>query len=160
MSPRAASRLETLGFGRVFDYVAGKADWMAAGLPVEGTEADRPRAASVVRRQVPTCRLEELVGEVRRRTGDAGWDTCVVVNDGCVVLGRLRKRELESSDPNAPAEQVMQSGPATFRPSAPLESVLERMRDRKLESLLITTPDGVLVGVAYRKDVERAIDAA
>ena len=35
MSPRAAWRLESLGFARVYDYVAGKADWMAAGLPTE-----------------------------------------------------------------------------------------------------------------------------
>ena len=36
MSPRAACRLESLGFGEVYDYVAGKLDWMAAGLPTEG----------------------------------------------------------------------------------------------------------------------------
>jgi hypothetical protein len=29
MSPRAASRLESLGFTQVNDYVAGKADWVA-----------------------------------------------------------------------------------------------------------------------------------
>jgi len=32
MSPRAASRLESLGFRDVYDYAAGKADWFAAGL--------------------------------------------------------------------------------------------------------------------------------
>jgi rhodanese-related sulfurtransferase len=35
MSPRAAAQLETLGFTKVFDYEAGKADWFAAGLPRE-----------------------------------------------------------------------------------------------------------------------------
>ncbi len=33
MSPRAAWRLEAAGFGPVYDYVAGKADWLAADLP-------------------------------------------------------------------------------------------------------------------------------
>lgn len=33
-SPRAAAKLEELGFTRVFDYEAGKEDWRAAGLPV------------------------------------------------------------------------------------------------------------------------------
>ena len=33
MSPRAAWRLESLGFRNVHDYPAGKSDWMAAGLP-------------------------------------------------------------------------------------------------------------------------------
>src|SRR5438046_1961615 len=37
MSPRAAWRLEAAGFGPVYDYAAGKADWLAADLPVAGT---------------------------------------------------------------------------------------------------------------------------
>ena len=37
MSPRAAWRLEAAGFGPVYDYAAGKADWLAADLPFEGT---------------------------------------------------------------------------------------------------------------------------
>ena len=37
MSPRAAWRLEAAGFGPVYDYMAGKADWLAADLPFEGT---------------------------------------------------------------------------------------------------------------------------
>jgi rhodanese-related sulfurtransferase len=37
MSPRAAWRLEAAGFGPVYDYVAGKTDWLAADLPFEGT---------------------------------------------------------------------------------------------------------------------------
>ena len=34
-SPRAAEKMEKLGFRRVFDYEAGKEDWRTAGLPVE-----------------------------------------------------------------------------------------------------------------------------
>ena len=37
MSPRAAWRLEATGFGPVYDYMEGKADWLAADLPFEGT---------------------------------------------------------------------------------------------------------------------------
>jgi 3-mercaptopyruvate sulfurtransferase SseA len=37
MSPRAAWRLEGLGFERVFDFVGGKAQWRERGLPTEGT---------------------------------------------------------------------------------------------------------------------------
>jgi hypothetical protein len=38
MSPRAAWRLEGLGFERVYDYVPGKADWFASGLPFRPNE--------------------------------------------------------------------------------------------------------------------------
>ena len=37
MSPRAAWWLEAAGFSPVYDYVAGKADWLAADLPFQGT---------------------------------------------------------------------------------------------------------------------------
>src|ERR1700681_849107 len=36
MSPRAATRLEQLGFD-VYDYALSKIDWMAHGLSMEGT---------------------------------------------------------------------------------------------------------------------------
>src|SRR6266550_4700590 len=57
MSPRAAWRLESIGFTQVYDYVAGKADWGSFGLPLEGTKG--ARAGEHVRADVPTCRLEE-----------------------------------------------------------------------------------------------------
>ncbi|HEV2743112.1 MAG TPA: rhodanese-like domain-containing protein [Rubrobacter sp.] len=34
-SPRAARRLEALGYGNVYDYEEGKQDWIEAGLPTE-----------------------------------------------------------------------------------------------------------------------------
>jgi hypothetical protein len=37
VSPRAAWRLEAAGFGPVYDYMAGKMDWLAADLPFEST---------------------------------------------------------------------------------------------------------------------------
>jgi hypothetical protein len=40
MSPRAASRLEGLGFSKVYDYPPGKAGWSASGFPTEGTQAN------------------------------------------------------------------------------------------------------------------------
>ena len=35
-SPKAARKLDQLGYEKVYDYEAGKQDWKAAGLPVEG----------------------------------------------------------------------------------------------------------------------------
>jgi rhodanese-related sulfurtransferase len=39
MSPRAAWRLEGLGFSEVHHYASGKAGWFAARLPMEGALA-------------------------------------------------------------------------------------------------------------------------
>ena len=57
MSPRAAWRLETLGFEKVFDYVDGRADWLAAGLPTEGTGSSLPKAGDVARHAQVYLRL-------------------------------------------------------------------------------------------------------
>ena len=34
-SPKAARKMDELGYQKVYDYEAGKVDWKAAGLPVE-----------------------------------------------------------------------------------------------------------------------------
>jgi rhodanese-related sulfurtransferase len=36
-SPRAAERMDRIGYRQVYDYEAGKMDWKEAGLPIEGT---------------------------------------------------------------------------------------------------------------------------
>ncbi len=156
MSPRAAWRLESLGFTQVFDYVAGKADWLASGLPVEGKFADYPRAGDVARRDVPTCRLTDRLGDVRDKTLDADQNVCVVVNDDRIVLGRLRGDAL-GGDPGATVESVMESGPTTTRPDDPLEAITERLQSARVASILVTTSDGRLVGTLYRRDAEQRL---
>jgi CBS domain-containing protein len=154
MSPRAAWRLESLGFTRVYDYVAGKADWFASGLPIEGKLAVVPRIGDVARRDVPLCGLSDRIGDVRERAQEAGWDACAVVNEKRVVLGLLRRKELDA-DPEAIAEQMMRPGPTTFRPNVPVQEMAERMRERGARTVLVTTSDGTLVGQLRRDDAER-----
>jgi len=71
MSPRAAWRLESMGFAEVYDYVAGKADWGAPCLPLEVTAA--PRVGELARRHVPTCRLDEPLGGAPPVPGPILW---------------------------------------------------------------------------------------
>ena len=159
MSPRAAWRLESLGFTDVADYVAGEADWFAFGLPRAGREATVPRAGDVARRDVPTCQPRERIGEVRGRVRAAGWDTCLVVNGEGVVLGRLRGSAFDA-DPETSAEQVMAGGPTTFRPDVRLSEVAARMQAKHVGSVVVTTPDGRLVGAVAYEDAVRRLDAS
>jgi Mg/Co/Ni transporter MgtE len=154
MSPRAAWRLESLGFEEVYDYAAGKLDWLASGLPTEGSNASRPRAGDVARRDVPTCRLDERVGEVRERTRAGGWDACVVVNRHRVVLGLLRSKELEGPA-GARIEEAMRPGPSTFRPHIGIDEMAAYMTERHLENAPVTSSDGRLIGLLYRDDAVR-----
>ena len=156
MSPRAAWRLESLGFTQVFEYVAGKADWLASGLPIEGKMANYCRAGSVARADVPTCRLTDRVADALKQVQASDHCVCVVTNDEGVVLGRLGERAL-LTDPEGLVEQVMESGPTTTRPDDPLEAITERLRGRGVDSILVTTPDGRLVGILYLEDAERIL---
>ena len=127
MSPRAAWRLESIGFTRVYDYVAGKADWGSFGLPLEGRNDSRTRAASIVRTDAATCRLDEQVAEVAARL-PADWDICVVTNDERVVLGLLGRRALVAGG-EVRVEEAMTPGPSTVRPSGRLDLLPTHLRD-------------------------------
>src|SRR5579864_3949558 len=104
MAPRAAARLEAMGFRNVHEYKAGKLDWLAAGLPTEGENSLHPRAGDAARKDVPVCSLTDRLGDVRDRVKAAGWDAALVVDDDRVVLGLLRSKEL-AKDAELPIEQ-------------------------------------------------------
>ncbi len=144
-----------MGFTQVYDYTAGKLDWLAAGLATEGSNAQHPRAGDVARGDVPTCGMDERLGEVAKRVRAAGWDACVVVNAERVVLGLLRAKELDA-DQDLRIEQAMRPGPSTFRPYVSIEEMARSMADRDLDSSPITTSDGRLVGLLRRRDVTLA----
>jgi|SRR5215208_6910276 len=149
MSPRAAWRLEALGYEQIYDYVAGKADWGAAGLPREGAVAAEPTAGGAADRDVPTCSLGDDLTAVRVRVRMSGWDQCIVVNEQGIVLGRLRRRALAADDERT-VEEAMTDGPSTVRPNVPLDELTRRLERRTLRTALVTTSDGRLVGVVRR----------
>ena len=148
-------RLESLGFSQVYRYVPGKLDWFAYGFPMQGEFAALPKAGDVLRPDVPTCRLTDRVGEVHQHCQSAGWKVCLVVNELKVVLGRLRRKP--GVAPNTPVEDVMENGPSTFRPDVFLATLVKRMQDKKVGSVVITNSDGVLMGILYRKDAEQRL---
>ena len=156
MSPRAAARLETLGFTKVYDYVAGKADWLATALPSEGSSASLPDAKRAVRGDDIACHLGDRLGDSVDRIRAAGKEVCIVIDDHHVVLGRVRGRGLDG-DPDALIEDVMQSGPSTIRPDTPLETVVRTLRDAGVNSTLVTDPGGRLIGTLYLEDGERIL---
>src|SRR5919201_2488563 len=108
MSPRAACRLETLGFEQVYDYVPGKADWLARALPTEGTAAGRPRAGTLARDDVVTCRLTDRVGDIRPLVEASPYGFALVKTERGTVLGRLRASTMAEADESASAESLME----------------------------------------------------
>ena len=139
----------------MYDYTAGKADWLAAGLPIEGEAAGRATAATVARRDVPTCHLEESLRDVRERVRAVGWNACVVVNAERIVMGLLRAEQLGREE-DLTVEAAMRPGPSTFRPNVPIAEMAEVMAKHDLPNAPVTTSAGELIGLLVREDAERA----
>ena len=114
MHARAACRLESLGFHRVYRYSPGKADWRAMGWPTAGVSASTLRAHHALTGDVPTCALTDTVAVAASRAAAADRTTCVVVDPSGVVFGRLRGSAL-SPDDKRTVESVMEEGPTTTR---------------------------------------------
>ena len=151
MSPRAAWRLESLGFDNVCDYVGGKQDWLAYGLPIEGELAEAVTIGQLAVREVPVCRPEVKLSELAQRLRPSAWTQCVVANEAGIVLGLLRKSMWEGDTNGVTAEQVMESAPITFRPHLRCDEIIADMEKKKMESALVTTPDGKLLGLLRRE---------
>ena len=154
MSPRAACRLERLGFTQVYDYVAGKMDWLSFALPHEG---EALLAGDVARREVPTCGPDEDLASVRRRLEQAGSEFCVVVNERQVVLGLVQHQRGETRSLHTRAEQVMDYGITTVRPAEEVGPLAERMRKADVEAILLTRSDGTLYGLLARDEADAAL---
>jgi len=127
---------------------------LAAGLPTEGEATGRPTAATVARRDVPTCHLGESLQDIRDRVRAAGWDACVVVNTERIVLGLLRAEQLGREE-DLTAEAAMRPGPSTFRPNIAIAKMAELMVKRDLPNAPVTTSAGELIGLLVREDAER-----
>jgi CBS domain-containing protein len=150
MAPRAACRLEALGFSDVRVYRGGKSDWSAAGLPTEGAAIEL-RARDVMH-PLATCSPSDLIADVREES--------VVVDAGGVVVGRVRAEQLDAEpEPGVRVEDVMTPGPSTVRADEPLRPLVERMVPGDVPSILVTDPDGVLLGKLERADAERELGA-
>lgn len=139
MSPRAAWRLERLGFGPVYDYAAGKVDWMAAGLATVRSDRSERRALDVAVREPLVCDPATPVKDL------PGGQSVIVVNEHGIVLGRVPAGRDETE--GRTAEEVMLPGPTTVRANEPLDPLLERMGARGVAEVVVTSPEGRLLGV-------------
>jgi rhodanese-related sulfurtransferase len=153
MSPRAACRLATLGFTRVHDYAAGKVDWLAHALPVEGTNASDPTAGSLARDDAAIVALESSAGDARRAIAESPYGFALVLSPGRVLLGRVRRSALEGLEERDRIEPVLKPGPSTIRAHVTLDELRDRFEGSEVRTLPVTCPNGALIGVLRREDI-------
>ena len=153
MSPEPC-RLERRRCSPVCDYVVGKADWLAAGLPTEGI-ALPVRIIEAIDPNPPTCQTRGTgLGSSALDGGDRR-SSCVVIDTSGVVLGRLPLDRVDLRTEVA-AEAAMAPGATTMRADAELDVTRARMQRRGVASLLVTTPDGARRTARYPSDRNRS----
>jgi rhodanese-related sulfurtransferase/CBS domain-containing protein len=155
LSPRAACRLEATGFGPVYDYTAGKTDWLAADLPYEGTAE---LASRFVRRDVVSTGETTPAGQVREQVAAQGFGPAVVVNAAGVVMGAAYRDSLAAAADGTPVGQVMRFGVGTVRPSEDAAALAHRMGHADLSRIIVTRSDGTLVGLFFTSDAPAETD--
>jgi rhodanese-related sulfurtransferase len=141
LSPRAAWRLEHLGFTDAYDYAVSKMDWLARGRDYEG---DADLVSRHLRPDVARCSPATPVGDMRARVDREG--ICVVVNDAGVVFGAVDAKTLETRQ-GATAEDVMRPGVSTVRPSEERGKLDERLASRNIQRIVVTDLEGRLLGL-------------
>ncbi|AQZ69060.1 unnamed protein product [[Actinomadura] parvosata subsp. kistnae] len=144
LSPRAAHRLERLGFGEVYDYGVGKMDWLSADLPYDGHAALVSRN---LRRDPVTASLDDALDTLTERVIADPAGMAVVVDGDDVVQGVIGSRELKGADLDGTAESVMRVGATTVRPSEEVGPLVERMDRAKVDHVVVAQVDGTLVGL-------------
>jgi CBS domain-containing protein len=150
MSPRAAWRLEAAGFGPVYDYTAGKADWLAADFPFEGSAR---LAGMFTRRGVATVAERTPAAGALRLLNAQGFGPVLVLNEAGVVIGVAYRDRLASAPGEAETGSVMRFGVSTVRPSEDAEALVHRMGHAEVTRVVVTRPDGTLVGLFFAADV-------
>ena len=125
----------------MYDYVDGKADWMAFGLPVEGE--DGPFLAGRVE-DVPTCDVRLTAADARRVLDSTGADVVVLVHGDGLAVGEVDADALDGSADDLPLLDLLCPVPTTVRPSVTVAAVAEGGGG----TVLVTTADGRLVGRA------------
>jgi hypothetical protein len=128
---------------------------MARAVPLDEDRARERRAIDFSNQDAVTCGLRDAVGPLRSPVADSPYGFALVLGDDRVLLGRLRKAAL-AGDPEALAEEVMEPGPSTNRPDASLAKLLAKLQERELTTAILTDPEGRLLGVVRRADLETA----
>ena len=98
------------------------------------------------RLKLPEGRLELMSGIRERRL----WPRGTKPSDHSIESGR----KAIAADTDESIEAAMTPGPSTVRPSIGAVPLLERMRSRNVQSFVVTTSDGRLVGLVLREDLE------
>jgi CBS domain-containing protein len=132
----------------------GKVDWLAHNLPVEGDRAIAPTAARAMHDDVVRCRPTDRIADVHEWIERSPYPFALVTSEDGTLLGRAPSSALDPTS-DRPVWDVAEPGPKTFRPHVSAAKVAGALADKGLRWAIVTTPEGRVLGVASREDLER-----
>ncbi len=101
------------------------------------------------------CAPDDRAAAVREAIAGSPYPFALVTSREGMLLGRVRASALEA-ETDRPVGELMELDPSTVRPHRAAGELAERLADDELRWAIVTTPEGRLVGVASRQDLERA----
>jgi rhodanese-related sulfurtransferase len=125
----------------------------AINIPLKELNADSTaKLDDLLRDDVVRSALADRIEKVRAEVEASRYGFALVVDENEVLLGRLRRSALEG-DGAMTAEEAMEAGPSTIRADTSVEKLRERLEGHGLNFAVVTTPDGVLIGIVCRADL-------
>ena len=134
----------------MYDYAAGKTDWLASDLPFEGTAR---LAGMFTRRGVATVTADTSAAEALQLLEAQGFGPVLVLNQAGVVMGAAYRDGLASAASTARAGSLMRFGVSTVRPSEDAAALAHRMGHAGVTRVVVTRADATLVGLFFAADL-------
>jgi CBS domain-containing protein len=98
---------------------------------------------------------DDRVPAVREAIARSPYPFALVTGEDGMLLGRVRGSELDGA-PDRPVAELMELGPSTVRPHRAAGELAAQLAERDLRWAIVTTPEGRLLGVVARRDLEQA----
>ena len=95
---------------------------------------------------------------MHERIANSPYPFAIVIGERRVVFGRVPLSKCDC-DPGTPVERVMEPGPSTVRPHKAAATIAKTLAEKQLRWAIVTTPEGELIGVANRAELEAAAQA-
>lgn len=99
----------------------------------------------------PTARIADVHDSIQR----SPYPFALVMSDDGTLLGRVPSSALEPAS-ERPVWEVAEPGPKTFRPHVSADKVAAVLAEKGLRWAIVTSPEGRVLGVASRGDLDSA----
>ncbi|MGI3197704.1 CBS domain-containing protein [Streptomyces sp. GLT-R25] len=127
----------------------------ALHISLRGLDQQAPERLNADRPVIVYC-VDQPIGAALDMLEEIGRRVCVVSDAGQVVVGLLRHRDAAACSEGT-VEDAMRPGPATVRADESLVPLLERRTRAGSDAVPVNDPEGRLVGLLEREDLEGAV---